>query len=179
MIHGDKGLLLTESKKEIHERNKGVKTGFNHDSDNIKSSGRNRRNAGDDFIDPAPVPLLEHPEIEMERFQLAVGREQGVKPSNIVGMICNEAELDREYIGQIDIYDQVTTVDLPAEMPKEIMDILWKARLCGRKSQIKKVGEAGSKPKDRKFDNDESDNRKKRKKPKRKGGKKSGKKSKK
>ncbi|GAA4808916.1 ATP-dependent RNA helicase DeaD [Marinicella pacifica] len=179
MIHGNKGLLLTESKSEGHERNKGVKTGFNHDSDNIKSSGRNRRNAGDDFIDPTPVPLLEYPEIEMERFQLAVGREQGVKPSNIVGMICNEAELDREYIGQIDIYDQVTTVDLPAEMPKEIMDILWKARLCGRKSQIKKVGEAGSKPKDRKFDNDESDNRKKRKKPKRKGGKKSGKKPKK
>lgn len=178
MIHGDKGLLLTESKKEKHERNKGVKTGFNHEGDRIKSSGRDRGPVGDDWIDPTPVPLLEHPEIEMERFQLSVGREQGVKPSNIVGMICNEAELEREYIGQIDIYDQVTTVDLPADMPREIMDILWKARLCGRKSQIKKLGEAGNKPKGRQFDHDDSYSRKKRKKPKRKGGKKKNRKSK-
>jgi len=179
MIHGDKGLLLTESKNERHERNKGVKTGFNHDANRVKSSARSGGNTSQDDIDPTPVPLLEHPDITMERFQLSVGREQGVKPSNIVGMICNEAELDREYIGQIDIYDQITTVDLPADMPKEIMDILWKARLCGRKSQIKKLGEAGSKPKGRKFDKDDSGSRKKRQKPKRKGGKKSGRKPKK
>jgi ATP-dependent RNA helicase CsdA (EC 5.99.1.-) len=169
MIHGDKGLLLTENKAERHERNKGVKTGFNHDADSIKSTGRNRGNTGDDFIDPTPVPLLEHPEIQMERFQLSVGREQGVKPSNIVGMICNEAELDREYIGQIDIYDQITTVDLPADMPKEIMDILWKARLCGRKSQIKKVGSVDSQPKGRTSEHDGSESRKPRKGGKRKG----------
>ncbi len=145
MNHGDKGLFLTESKGEVHERNKGMKsTGFDGDSDSGKPHSRNKRNDANQFIDPTPVPLLEHPEIEMERFQVSVGREQGVKPSNIVGMICNEAELDREYIGQIDIYDQITTVDLPADMPKEIMDILWNGRLCGRKSEIKKVGEASS-----------------------------------
>ncbi len=146
MIHGDKGMLLTESKGEVHERNKGVKTsGF--DDDSGKPSNRQRSQASNEFIDPTPVPLLEHPEIEMERFQLSVGREQGVKPSNIVGMICNEAELNREYIGQIDIYDQVSTVDLPADMPKEIMDILWNGRLCGRKSEIKKVTATSAKPK--------------------------------
>lgn len=141
MIHGDKGMLLTESKGERHERNKGIKTTGN-ESDSGKPHSRQKRNAANDFVDPTPVRLNDHPEIEMERFQLAVGREQGVKPSNIVGMICNEAELDRQYIGQIDIYDQITTVDLPADMPKEIMDILWNGRLCGRKSEIQKVGEA-------------------------------------
>jgi len=142
MVHGDKGMLLTESKGERHERNKGVKTGFNHEAGSDKAHSRTRRNAANDFIDPKPVPLNDHPEIEMERFQLAVGREQGIKPSNIVGMICNEAELDRQYIGQIDIYDQVTTVDLPADMPKEIMDILWNGRLCGRKSEIQKMSQS-------------------------------------
>lgn len=166
MMHGDKGLFLTESKGEIHERNKGVKTGFNHDADDIKQHSRSRRNEANDFIDPTPVPLNEHPEIEMERFQVSVGREQGVKPSNIVGMICNEAELDREYIGQIDIYEHVTTVDLPADMPKEIMEILYNGRLCGRKSEIKKVEPNDSKPQTgsgspgRKFDKDKSAKRK-------------------
>lgn len=199
MIHGDKGLLLTESKSEGHERNKGVKTGFNHDADRVKSPRRSRGNTGHDDIDPTPVPLLEHPEIEMERFQVSVGREQGVKLSNIVGMICNEAELDREYIGQIDIYDQITTVDLPADMPKEIMNILWNARLCGRKSEIKKVGASSGRPKgpkgpkgehdndkpskrkskDRKSEKDKSAKRKPRSKAKRKDGKKPGRKPKK
>ena len=156
MIHGDKGMLLTESKGEVHERSKGIKsTGFDRDSDTGKPHSRPSRNAANDFIDPTPVPLIEHPEIVMERFQVSVGREQGIKPSNIVGMICNEAELDREYIGQIDIYDQITTVDLPADMPKEIMDILWNGRLCGRKSEIKKVVEASSQPKSSGYKSDQ------------------------
>ena len=161
MIHGDKGMLLTESKGEVHERNKGVKnTEFERGSEGGKSNPRQSRNAANDFIDPTPVPLIEHPEIAMERFQVSVGREQGVKPSNIVGMICNEAELDREYIGQIEIYDQVTTVDLPADMPKEIMDILWNGRLCGRKSEIKKVAEAAGKSRGHRGNQDNSVRRK-------------------
>jgi ATP-dependent RNA helicase DeaD len=179
MVHGDKGLLLTEHKNERREIRKGVTTGFDHDADRVKSSGRSRRNVGLDDIDPTPVPLLEHPEIQMERFQLSVGREQGVKPSNIVGMICNEAELDREYIGQIDIYDQITTIDLPTDMPKEIMDILWKARLCGRKSEIRKLGDAGNQTHNRKSKKEKSSNRNPRKNAKRKGRKKSGRKPKK
>ncbi len=157
MMHGDKGMLLTESKGEIHERNKGIKTKVDdRGSDSGNQHSRTKRNAANEFIDPTPVPLNDHPEIEMERFELAVGREQGVKPSNIVGMICNEAELDREYIGQIDIYDQVTTVDLPADMPKEIMDILWNGRLCGRKSELKKLGTPPKKPKSQKVDRKKS-----------------------
>ncbi len=170
MMHGDKGMLLTESKGEIHERNKGKKTKIDEGSSETgRQHSRSKRNATNDFIDLTPVPLNDHPEIEMERFELAVGREQGVKPSNIVGMICNEAELDREYIGQIDIYDQVTTVDLPAEMPKEIMDILWNGRLCGRKSEIKKVGKPSRKPKDEKDERKKSKlNKQSRRKPRRK-----------
>ncbi len=147
MMHGDKGMLLTETKGEVHERNKGIKTTQFDQADGAgKAHSRQSRNQSNDFIDPTPVALNDHPEIAMERFQLSVGREQGVKPSNIVGMICNEAELDREYIGQIDIYDQITTVDLPADMPKEIMDILYNGRLCGRKSEIKKVTSPAAKP---------------------------------
>jgi ATP-dependent RNA helicase DeaD len=143
LVHGDKGILLTESKGEAHERGKGQKSAtFADDSgDGGRSRGRNSRSSSAPQIDSTPVPLINHPDIAMERFQLAVGREHGVKPSNIVGMICNEAELERAYIGQIDIYDDITTVDLPADMPKEIMSILWNGRLCGRKSEIRKVGD--------------------------------------
>ncbi|MEZ5470838.1 MAG: DEAD/DEAH box helicase [Marinicella sp.] len=138
MIHGEKGLLLQESKGERHERNKGQSNQYSDDS---KPHARQKRRAEEASVDNTPVPLLNHPDIPMERFQLAVGRNQGVKPSQVVGMICNEVDLAREYVGQIDIYDDFTTVDLPADMPKEVMSILWKARICGRKSEIRKMGE--------------------------------------
>jgi len=59
-----------------------------------------------------------------------------VKPSNIVGAIANEAELESKYIGEIEIRDDYSTVDLPADMPKEIMSILKKVRVAGRPMEI-------------------------------------------
>ena len=68
----------------------------------------------------------------MKRFRLDVGRRNQIKPGNIVGAIANEAELESKYIGEIEIRDDYSTVDLPADMPKEVMSILKKARVAGR-----------------------------------------------
>ncbi|MCL4130466.1 UNVERIFIED_CONTAM: hypothetical protein GTU68_037142 [Idotea baltica] len=77
-------------------------------------------------------PGREFPDVEMSRFRLDVGRVNGVKPGNIVGAIANEAELESKYIGEIEIRDDYTTVDLPADMPKGVMSILKKTRVAGR-----------------------------------------------
>lgn len=129
MIYGDKGLLLRESKGEKHAKS-------SDSGDDFESHSRQKRRGASAEVDTDPQPLKAHPDIPMERYQLDVGKKHGVRPSNIVGMIANEADLDREYIGQIDLYDDVSTVDLPADMPKEILHMLKKARVCGRKSFI-------------------------------------------
>ena len=49
-----------------------------------------------------------------------------------VGAIANEAELESKYIGEIEIRDGYSTVDLPADMPKGVMSILKKTRVGGR-----------------------------------------------
>ena len=90
-----------------------------------------------------PRPLKDHPEIEMERYRLAVGYQDGVKPGNIVGAVANEAGLDSEYIGHIDIFDDFSTIDLPAGMPKETLQALKKAWVCQRRLDIKPMSEAG------------------------------------
>jgi ATP-dependent RNA helicase DeaD len=82
------------------------------------------------------TPLKDHPDVEMRRFRLDVGRRNQVKPGNIVGAIANEAELESKYIGEIEIRDEYSTVDLPADMPKEVMAILKKARVAGRPLEI-------------------------------------------
>jgi ATP-dependent RNA helicase DeaD len=95
---------------------------------------RNSNRRRDDKPKPGikATPLKDFPDIEMKRFRLDVGRSNKVKPSNIVGAIANEAELESKYIGEIEIRERYSTVDLPADMPKEIMAILKKARVAGR-----------------------------------------------
>ena len=80
-------------------------------------------------------------EIEMERFRIAVGKNHGVKPGNIVGAIANEAGLLGDHIGHIDIYDDHSTVDLPIGMPKEIFRDLKKTWVCGQRLQIFRLDE--------------------------------------
>lgn len=78
------------------------------------------------------TPLKGYPDVEMKRFRLDVGSQNQVKPGNIVGAIANEAELESKYIGEIEIRDDYSTVDLPADMPKEVMAVLKKTKVAGR-----------------------------------------------
>jgi len=87
------------------------------------------------------LPLKGHPEVKMQRFRLSVGYQHGVKPGNIVGAIANEADIESEYIGHIEIYDAFSTIDLPAGMPKETFQALKKTRVCQQRLDIAPMGE--------------------------------------
>ena len=90
------------------------------------------RSGADKVMDPNAMPLKGHPDIQMQRYKLAVGYNDGVKPGNIVGAIANEANIESKFIGHIEIFDGFATVDLPDNMPKETVDHLKKTRVCGR-----------------------------------------------
>ena len=79
----------------------------------------------------------------MERFRIEVGNTHGVKPGNIVGAIANEAEIDSEHIGRIEIFDDYSTVDLPEGMPKELMRHLKKVWISGQRLQISRLKSSG------------------------------------
>ena len=86
-----------------------------------------------------PRPLKEFPDVEMCRYRVEVGHDDDVKPGNLVGAIANEAEIESCYIGAIDIFDNFSTVDLPAGMPAETFRILKNARVCGKKINISEL----------------------------------------
>ena len=77
------------------------------------------------------------PEAGMSRFRLAVGKQDGVRPGNIVGAITNEANLDGEDIGSIRIHHSYTTIDLPTDRADEIIDALSETRVSGRAIKIR------------------------------------------
>jgi len=92
-------------------------------------------------LEPDAKPLKDYPDIEMERFRVDVGYEHGVKPANIVGAIANEADIESKYIGHIEIFDDFTTVDLPAGMPKETLADLQATWICQRKMGIQRLAD--------------------------------------
>jgi ATP-dependent RNA helicase DeaD len=80
--------------------------------------------------------LQSPPDADKERYRLEVGHKHGVKPGNIVGAIANEAGLDGENIGHIEIDADFTLVDLPVGMPRDIFMDLKKVRVCGQQLRI-------------------------------------------
>jgi ATP-dependent RNA helicase DeaD len=82
----------------------------------------------------------------MESYRIEVGHQHGVLPGNIVGAIANEAGLDGRHIGQIDIHDDHSFVDLPEGMPKEIFRSLKKVKVLGVELRISRVDSKPPRP---------------------------------
>ncbi len=76
------------------------------------------------------------PASDMECYRLAVGYADNVKPGNIVGAIANEAGIEGQHIGPINIFDKHTEVFLPKGMPNKVFQDLKKARVVGKPMNI-------------------------------------------
>jgi len=84
-------------------------------------------------------PLRDHPDVPMERFRVAVGRKHGVKAGELVGAIANEAGIEGQFIGTINILEDCSTVDLPEGMPKATLRHLKKTRVKGMNLAMNRV----------------------------------------
>lgn len=83
--------------------------------------------------------------IDMELFRIEVGHAHGVKPGNIVGAIANETGIDGDHIARIKIEENYSTVELPAGMPKDLLQELKRVRVAGQALNISKVDDTAKK----------------------------------
>jgi ATP-dependent RNA helicase DeaD len=90
-------------------------------------------------------PARSRPDMDKERFRIEVGSEHGVQPGNIVGAIANEAGVDGQHIGQIEIHALYSMVDLPVGMPRDIFRELKKVWVCGQQLNISRLDHAPAK----------------------------------
>lgn len=79
------------------------------------------------------------PEAHMERFRLEVGWRDRVRPGNIVGAIANEGGLTGRSIGKIRIYDCHTTIDLPKDIPADVVANLQRLRVMNKELQLSRL----------------------------------------
>ena len=87
--------------------------------------------------------------VETLRYRLEVGQQHGATPQNIVGAIANEAGLESRYIGRIEIFEDYSTVDLPAGMPPELFQHLKKVRVRQHPLNLSPLGAGASAPRPR------------------------------
>jgi len=136
MLHGDRSLLVEENfESRFDDRGS--------QSDSRSNEGRfNRRDRDSDDRPERDSRRSTRPtRAEVETFRIEVGSVHGVKPGNIVGAIANEAGLDSQEIGNIQIRDDFSTVDLPAGMPRDIFRVLGRAWVVGRQLRISKLSD--------------------------------------
>jgi ATP-dependent RNA helicase DeaD len=69
----------------------------------------------------------------MTRLYLRVGRDDGVRPGDIVGAIANEADIPGRSIGAIEIYDDFTSVDVPSDEVNRVIRAIKETRIRNQK----------------------------------------------
>jgi ATP-dependent RNA helicase DeaD len=77
--------------------------------------------------------IAERTEPGMTRLFLQIGRQDGIRPGDIVGAIANEAGVPGNAIGVIDIMDRSTFVEVPEEAAPRVIEALSRTKLRGKR----------------------------------------------
>ncbi|GLR72587.1 DEAD/DEAH box helicase [Agaribacter marinus] len=139
VAQGDEPLFLDESNSaDLNARPQREERGPREGRSNKRNERGDRSPRGNDRGErKSNVRSRGKPEQGLQRYRLDVGYVHGVKPGNIVGAIANEAGIDSQYIGAIDIHESYSLVDLPDGMPPETQEVLQKARVSGQRLNIR------------------------------------------
>ncbi len=74
---------------------------------------------------------------QLATYRISVGRRQNVAPRQIVGALANEGGLTRDDFGHIDIRADHSLVELPADLPRQVLDALSSTRISGQLIELR------------------------------------------
>jgi ATP-dependent RNA helicase DeaD len=80
--------------------------------------------------------IAAEPEPGMTRIFIGLGRQQGLRPGDLVGAIANEAGVQGRAIGTIDILDHTAFVEVPKAEAQNVVQALRRTKLRGRKVKV-------------------------------------------
>jgi ATP-dependent RNA helicase DeaD len=72
----------------------------------------------------------------LQSYRIEVGEFHGAQKGDIVGAIANEVGLDPRSVGKIRMFKDHSFIDLPQDMPKEILDALKTVWVQGHQMNI-------------------------------------------
>ena len=102
-----------------------------------RDSGRDERGPRDSR---APRPRQSGP---MMLLRLSVGKDDSIRPADLVGAIAGEAKISSSAIGAIKIHDDYSLVEVPAELSDKIIAALRTTKIRGHKVTVQAKPAAG------------------------------------
>lgn len=75
----------------------------------------------------------------MVRLFINLGKNQNIKPGDIVGAIAGETGMPGKLIGTIDMYDKYTFVDVPKAQADIVLDAMNRAKIKGKNVHVEKA----------------------------------------
>ncbi|MFC7340813.1 DEAD/DEAH box helicase [Saccharopolyspora griseoalba] len=76
---------------------------------------------------------------DTETYRVEVGRRNRVTPRALVGALANEGGVPSKHIGHIDIRNEHTLIELPADLPEELLGKLRNTQVAGRGLKISRA----------------------------------------
>ena len=76
---------------------------------------------------------------DVARLFINIGKNQGIRPGDILGAIAGESGMPGRMVGSIDMYDGYTFVDVPAEYAEDVLNAMSHARIKGKNVHMEKA----------------------------------------
>ena len=76
---------------------------------------------------------------DVARLFINIGKNQGIRPGDILGAIAGESGMPGRMVGSIDMYDGYTFVDVPAEYAEDVLNAMSHARIKGKHIHVEKA----------------------------------------
>lgn len=125
MAQGERSLILPPD-PVIKPQTSRVERG-----DRFERSDRRRGENSRD--DREPAKRRERRDVgEMDMYRIELGKDDGVEVRHLVGAIANEGDISSRYIGNIKLYANHSTVELPKGMPKDLLKHFEKVRILNK-----------------------------------------------
>jgi len=136
----DKPIFLDTSHDPLHNS---ARQQFRDSRDNSGPSGRPpRQQRSRDSNDQQSRPARRTSRASsspMDNYRIAMGRNQNVRPADIVGAIANEANINSRDIGRIQLHDDYSTVELPQDLPSQVFKALQKVHVRNKPMSLERV----------------------------------------
>ena len=66
---------------------------------------------------------------KLSRYRIAAGKHQLITPKDIVGALANEGGIESRFIGQINLYEDYSIIELPADLSEGVINTLARLRV--------------------------------------------------
>ena len=155
VAQGEEPLLLSPEDERSHRYQRDDRSGDDR-TGRSERSGRDDRGRDDRGGRDEGPGRSERPERRarpntqpMASYRIEVGKRQKVEPRQIVGALANEGGLSREDFGAIRILPDFSVVELPADLPREVLAKLSGTRISGKLIEIRPDRGSGARRDDR------------------------------